>query len=110
MVIKMTKENRIYSIQELKDKIYLLVKDQLVYSVILFGSYAKGIADSHSDIDLIIDSQGQLKGFDYFALLENLTETFSKTIDMISKEQIIAESKIEEIVKNEGIVIYEKED
>jgi hypothetical protein len=28
---------------------------------------------------------------------------------MISKEQIIAESKIEEIVKNEGIVIYEKE-
>ncbi|MCK5847747.1 MAG: nucleotidyltransferase domain-containing protein [Caldisericia bacterium] len=98
----------IYSIQELKDKIYLIVRDQPVYSVILFGSYVKGIADSNSDIDLVIDSHGQLKGFDYFALLESLTETFCKKIDLISKEQIVKESKIDEIVKNEGIVIYER--
>ncbi len=102
-------ENKVYSLQELKDIIYLLVKDQPVYSVVLFGSYAKGTAVAHSDIDLMINSKGQLKGFDYYALLENLTEAFCKKIDLISKDQIIAESKIEEIVKNEGIVLYEKE-
>jgi uncharacterized protein len=99
---------RIYTLQELKDTIYVLVKDLPVYSVVLFGSYAKGDADLQSDIDLMIDSKGQLKGFDYYALLENLTEAFCKKIDLISKDQIIEESKIEEIVKNEGIVIYER--
>ena len=100
--------NKIYNLQELKDTIYVLVKDLPVYSVVLLGSYAKGTADAHSDIDLMIDSKGQLKGFDYYALLENLTEAFCKKIDLISKDQIIAESKIEGIVKNEGIVLYER--
>jgi predicted nucleotidyltransferase len=39
-------ENKVYSLQELKDNIHSLVKDLPVYSVVLFGSYAKGNADS----------------------------------------------------------------
>jgi len=100
---------KVYSLQELKEKIHSLVKDLPVYSVVLFGSYANGNADSKSDIDLMIDSKGQLKGFDYYALLENLTEAFCKNIDMISKDQIIEDSKMDKLIEKEGIVIYEKE-
>jgi predicted nucleotidyltransferase len=50
-------ENKVYSLQELKDNIHSLVKDLPVYSVVLFGSYAKGNEDTKSDIDLMIDSK-----------------------------------------------------
>lgn len=103
-------KSKVYALSEIKDKIAETVKKQPVYCVVLFGSYAKGTADSFSDIDLMVDSKGELKGFDFYALLEDLSQIFDKKVDLISKDQVVASSKIDEIIKQEGIVIYERED
>lgn len=103
-------KSKVYALSEIKEKISETVKKHPVYCVVLFGSYAKGTADSLSDIDLVVDSKGELKGFDFYALLEDLSQIFDKKVDLISKDQVVASSKIDEIIKQEGIVIYEKED
>ena len=56
------------TIDELKNIIIPLVKSYPVKRVILFGSYAKGNAIEGSDVDLIIDSEGQLNALDFFGI------------------------------------------
>ena len=53
--------NKVYTIEEIKRILKELLKDKPVYQVILFGSYAKKEATEKSDIDLIIDTNSQLK-------------------------------------------------
>jgi len=54
------------SIDEIKKTVAPLVKGHPVDRVILFGSYTRGDTTMLSDIDLIIDSEGELNGFDFW--------------------------------------------
>ena len=59
-----------------KRKVGKILKEQPVYQVILFGSYAKKQATPASDIDLIIDTRSELKGFAFVeANLSNTRRT-----------------------------------
>ena len=51
---------KIYSIEEIKEILYKLLKNTPVVSVVLFGSYAKNLQTKKSDIDIVIDSEGKL--------------------------------------------------
>ena len=50
--------SRIYSVQEIADRIRPVAKRYNLKAVYLFGSYARGEADAKSDIDLLVDTQG----------------------------------------------------
>ena len=55
--------NNIYTIEQIKLILQEVLKEQPVYKVILFGSYAKQKANKKSDIDLVIDTNSELRGF-----------------------------------------------
>lgn len=99
---------RIYTIEEIKEIIEKILEDQPVYQVILFGSYAKNEANKNSDIDIIIDTKEQLRGFAFLKLICMLEEKLQKQIDGFEKYEIIQNSKIDEEIKRTGVVIYEK--
>ena len=79
-----------------------------VYSVVLFGSYAKNLATANSDLDLVIDTREQLMGFKLYSLITKIEEEFNKNIDAFEKSEIIENSKIDEEIKKTGVVVYEK--
>lgn len=79
-----------------------------VYSVILFGSYAKNVATANSDLDLVIDTKEQLMGFKLYSLITKIEEEFDKNVDAFEKSEIIENSKIDEEIKKTGVVVYEK--
>ena len=79
-----------------------------VYSVVLFGSYAKNLATANSDLDLVIDTREQLMGFKLYSLITKIEEEFNKNIDAFEKSEIIENSKIDKEIKNTGVVVYEK--
>lgn len=79
-----------------------------VYSVVLFGSYAKNLATANSDLDLVIDTKEQLMGFKLYSLITKIEEEFNKNIDAFEKSEIIENSKIDEEIKKTGVVVYEK--
>lgn len=83
----MTKE--IYSIDKIRSILKKVLKNTKVDKAILFGSYAKGSANENSDIDLLIDSNNKIVGFEIFGILQTLTNSFKKEIDLIEKKEII---------------------
>lgn len=72
----------------------------------LFGSYAKGLAQKESDIDILVDSG--LKGLAFFGLLEDVVTVLDKDVDLLDISQIMSDSQICEEIKKSGMVIYEQ--
>ena len=99
---------KVYTIEEIKQILNEILKDQPVYQVILFGSYAKKEATKKSDVDLLIDTNSELKGFALLKLICLIQEKMQKEIDGFEKYEIIADSEIDKEIKKTGVVVYEK--
>lgn len=100
---------KIYTIEEIKKMLEKLLRDKPVYhQVILFGSYAKQKATKKSDVDLIIDTNSELKGFALLKLISQTKEKLQKEIDGFEKYEIIENSLIDKEIKETGVVVYEK--
>ncbi len=100
--------NKIYSIDEIKKILYEILKDTDIEQAILFGSYAKNNPDRNSDLDILIDSKGKIKGLKFYAIVGNIKEGFNKEVDVIEKSEIDKNSKIEKEIKKTGVIVYER--
>ena len=98
--------NKVYTIDELKIDIGNILSGFPVEKAILFGSYAKGLADENSDIDLVIDAKGKLRGLKFFGLLEILTTKLNKQIDLIDQRDIVKNGQADKEIEKTGVVIY----
>ena len=99
---------KIYTINEIKQILKKVLKNMPVYSVVLFGSYAKNLATANSDLDLVIDTKEELMGFKLYSLITKIEEEFNKNVDAFEKSEIIKNSKIDKEIKKTGVVVYEK--
>lgn len=99
---------KVYSIEDIKNMIYEILIHTDVEKAILFGSYAKNEPTENSDIDILIDSKGKMKGLKFFAMIDMIREKFDKDVDVIEKSEINKNSKIEKEIEKTGVVIYEK--
>lgn len=99
---------KIYTIDEIKEILAKILKDMPVYNVILFGSYAKKLANEDSDLDFVIDTKETLMGFKLYSLITKIEEVFNKPIDAFEKTEIIENSKIDKEIKETGVVVYER--
>ena len=98
---------KVYTVDELKEKLASVFEEKPIYKAILFGSYANGEADSESDVDIIIDSRKELTGFNFFGVMGNAEDVIGKRVDMYDVREIGSQSPIYRFIK-EGVVIYER--
>ena len=101
-------DSALISVEEIKEKMIPILKNYPVKRAILFGSFAKGEANSTSDIDLYIDTNGKLRGLDFVGLLEILVDTLGIDIDLIDKSHVDTNSLIIQEIEDGGMIIYEK--
>lgn len=73
---------------------------------ILFGSYAKGTANEHSDIDIFVESG--LKGLKFFGLLEDVTTALERQVDLLDASQVETNSRVMDEINSTGVLIYGK--
>lgn len=99
---------KIYTIEEIKSIIQDILKQFAVKKAILFGSYAKNTPTSKSDIDIVVDSEGQLLNINFYGLLEELVQSLEKNIDLFEISEIQKDSDLYKDIEKEGVVIYEK--
>ena len=92
--------NKIYTIEEIKKIVQPIAKNYGVENVFLFGSYARGDADSNSDIDLRID-KGKIKGF---FRLGSLYNELTEKLDLITTASL--DKDFLELISSEEINIY----
>lgn len=100
---------KIYSIEDIKKMLNEVLNSTEVEKAILFGSYAKKKPSKTSDIDILIDSNGKIKGLKFFAIIDMIREKFNKEVDVIDKTEIDKNSKIEKEIEKTGVVVYEKQ-
>ncbi len=100
--------SNLISVETIREKTTPVFQRYPVNKAILFGSCAKGKAVTASDIDIYIDTNGELKGLDFVGLLEVLVNTLEMDIDLIDRSHIEDDSIIMQEIKNGGTVIYEK--
>ncbi len=96
--------SKIYSLPELKSILDPVFSEHGVRKAVLFGSYAKGTATEHSDVDLLVDSG--LRGLKFFGLLESVTCALNIPVDLLDVTQIEHGSKVEHEIQNSGVAIY----
>ena len=78
---KITIDKGIYTVEEIKDIVYQVVKDKNISFVYLFGSYAKGTMNEKSDIDLLISNE--IKGLEFVGLIDELSSKLNKKLDVV---------------------------
>lgn len=98
----------IYSIADIKSILNKVLKDTKVKRAVLFGSYAKNVPTKESDIDIMIDCEGKVKGLEFYKILDDISQSFDKDVDVIEKIEIDEDSPIEGEIKRTGVVVYEK--
>ena len=99
---------KVYTTGEIKEKLLPIFNISPVQKAILFGSYAKGNPTQLSDVDILIDSKGKIKGIDFFGILEDITEALGVPVDLIEASQIIDGGRAQSEIEETGVVIYER--
>ena len=85
----------------------LFIKHGIVRAVV-FGSYAKGTATENSDIDIMIDSEGFLRGINFFIAQAELSKAIPIESDIFEIREIKKGSKMQAEILSTGVVIYER--
>ena len=98
--------DKIYSIEEIKRIVAPIALKYDVDRVFLFGSYAKGKANSVSDIDFVID-KGRLRGLKFAGMLGDLQDNFDKSVDLLTSSSLIDGGGFKQKIEKDMIVIYE---
>jgi hypothetical protein len=97
-----------YSINEIKAMLFPIFETAPVYRAILFGSYAKGCQNENSDIDIVIDSKGELLNIAFYGVLEDITNRLGKRVDLFEITEIKNNSDMQAILDKEGVVLYDR--
>ncbi len=95
-----------YTIDQLKHVLVPIFKRNNVRKAILFGSYGKGQATAHSDVDLLVDSG--LSGLAFFGLMDDVCESLECQVDLIDTYDVIPDSRGDREIRDTGVVIYER--
>ena len=78
---------KIYTIEEIKNGIFQILKKYGIEKAYLFGSYARNEANKNSDIDIMISGGTQLKTIlDLIEFEIELKNILKKDVDIISEE------------------------
>jgi len=104
----------VYSIEQIRDIVAPIAEKHSLKAVYLFGSYARGAATEHSDIDLIIDTSGtEIKSLlGLAAVYCDLEEALAKPVDLITvssleqRSQMPSDVRFRSNIENERVNIY----
>lgn len=74
---------KIYTIDEIKEKIKPIAEKYGIETVWLFGSYARGEADENSDVDLLINYKSGL-GLKFVGFVADLEDALGVHVDVLT--------------------------
>src|SRR5688572_12400356 len=78
-----------YTISEILSKLRLkkpeLERRYALSELGVFGSYSRGDAGKDSDIDILVDFNKRIDGFDYIRMAHELEDLFDCKIDVVSR-------------------------
>lgn len=93
------------TIDEIKAAITKVGKKYNIKQAYLFGSYAKGEATEDSDVDILIDDNGNIKGlFELSGFRLELMDELGADVDVLTTDGM--RPKFFDLIKNDRVLIY----
>lgn len=96
----------IYTIEQIRRIAAPIAAAYGVKSMRLFGSYARGEATEHSDVDLLIDRGNLRSGFALGGLYADLRDGLRKELDLVTTQGADADFLLR--IKSDEVMIYEQ--
>ena len=79
-----------------------------VFKAFVFGSFARGDADSNSDYDILVELDYSKKiGMEFIQMQVDLADLLKRNVDLVSDKSL--SKYIRPFVDNDKILIYERE-
>ena len=99
----------IYTIDDIKRIVAPVAIRHGVDRVYLFGSYARGAATPHSDIDLCVDAEALRGLFALSGLRADLADALNKELDLITVNSLkySNDAQFLENLRKDQVLIYE---
>jgi predicted nucleotidyltransferase len=97
----------IFSIEEIKSKADAVFRENQVKRAFLFGSYAHGNPGAISDVDIAVDTEGNISFLRVCGLMEELSQIFGKRVDLFDFREIEKNSGIMKEITQRGVLLYE---
>lgn len=104
---------KLYTIDEIREKVKPVAERYGIEKVLLFGSYARGEATENSDVDLFISYQRLSGMFAIGGVYSDFEDAFGD-VDVVSEKALTADYASERsrefltVIMREGIPIYAK--
>ena len=93
------------TIDEIKKAVAKVGKKYGIKNAYLFGSYAKGTAKEGSDVDLLIDDGGNIKGYIAFnGFRFELMDELGTDVDLLTPNSI--GERFYNLIKNDRLLLY----
>ena len=96
------------TIEEIARRLAPVFEASGVTKAVLFGSFAKGTATADSDVDIVVETEAHVRGWDFGGICFDAAECLQKRVDLIPRQDIIPGGQIDLEVAKAGRVIFEK--
>ena len=96
----------IYTIDQIRSIAAPIAASYGIKSMHLFGSYARGEATEHSDVDLLIDRGNLRSGFALGGLYADLRDGLRKELDLVTTQGVDADFLTR--IRADEVLIYEQ--
>ena len=103
---KYTEEKGILSNDEIVNTVSLVLSKYNVSYAYLFGSYANGLANEKSDVDILISDE--VKGLEFIGLVDELRSALHKKVDLIRIDDLKNNYNFLNEVLTTGVKIFER--
>ena len=103
---KYTEEKGVLSNDEIVNTVSLVLSKYNVSYAYLFGSYANGLANEKSDVDILISDE--VKGLEFIGLVDELRSALHKKVDLIRIDDLKNNYNFLNEVLTTGVKIFEK--
>ena len=94
-----------YSIEELRSIVSPIAKAHGVASVSLFGSYSKGTADAHSDVDLKIEKGALRSLFQLCGFRLAVEDALKLSVDLVTSDS--SDKSFLDMIKKDEVLLYQ---
>lgn len=99
------KQRCVYSIGDIAEAVAPIAKKYGISKVYVFGSYARGEADSKSDVDLFIEYDVGESGIPLASFYVDVEEALCKSVDVV---RMTPDKRFEDKIRENLVLIYER--
>lgn len=98
-------KDKVFTIEEIKERVKPIADKYNVEEIYLFGSYARNEANQDSDLDFLVFGGENFKLTMIFALAEELREILNKKVDVFEISEVNQESEFYKTIMRERIFV-----